>query len=418
MKMIHPLAHRSAMWLRMAVICTITMSVALIASCSTDTEFILEDDTTFDAVEELARGTSVRFYMWGGDARINQWIDSFVKNEMMERYDIRVERVGEDAGIFVNKLITEKQAGRESGSIDLVWINGENFRNARESDVLFGPFVDLLPNYSMYVDTDAAVLDFAYPVDGYEAPYGRAQFVFEYDAKVTSPPSSFAALPDWVREHPGKFTYPQPPSFTGSAFIRQALYAVTGGHEQYMSGFDAELFADRSEALWEYLNKLEPFLWKSGTTYPKDKAPLDLMFQRGEVLINMSYHQADASGRIQNGQYPETVRTFVMDEGSLYNTHFLAIAFNAPNAPGAMVLANFLMSPEAQYHKNDPANWGDFSILDFDKLPVAYQKRFSSLDLGIATLDAQLLRSVAVPEIPSEYVVALERGWEEHVLRD
>ena len=30
-------------------------------------------------------------------------------------------------------------------------------------------------------------------------------------------------------EHPGRFTYPAPPDFTGSVFVRQALYAVSGG---------------------------------------------------------------------------------------------------------------------------------------------------------------------------------------------
>ena len=86
-------------------------------------------------------------------------------------------------------------------------------------------------------------------MQGYEAPYGRAQFVLEYDsAKVPNPPKNFAELKDWVKKNPGKFTYPKPPDFTGSAFIRQAFYAVTGGHRQYMAGFDKELYGRNSGA--------------------------------------------------------------------------------------------------------------------------------------------------------------------------
>ena len=51
-----------------------------------------------------------------------------------------------DASVFVNRLLTEKQAGQSRGTIDLVWINGENFRTARQADLLYGPFTQLLPN--------------------------------------------------------------------------------------------------------------------------------------------------------------------------------------------------------------------------------------------------------------------------------
>jgi len=35
-----------------------------------------------------------------------------------------------------------------------------------------------------------------------------------------------------------------------SAFIRQVFYAVSGGHSQYMKGFDEELFKKQSQKLW------------------------------------------------------------------------------------------------------------------------------------------------------------------------
>ena len=375
-------------------------------------------ESSYDEIQESARDTKVSFYMWGGDARINAWIDGYASNQLAEQYGISLKRVAEDASIFVNKLITERQAGRREGSIDIVWINGENFKNARQAGVLFGPFLDKLPNYQKYIDPDTVAYDFGFPVEGYEAPYGRAQFVFEYDsALLPDPPDTFEALSQWVKRNPGRFTYPQPPSFTGSAFIRQAFYAVTGGHEQYMDGFDEALFRRNKEKLWHYLNEIKPYLWQEGKTYPKEKASMDLLFQRGEVSLNMSYHQADAYGRILDGQYKATIKTFVMKDGSLYNTHFTAIPFNAPNKPGAMVAANFLMSPEAQYGKNLPENWGDFTVLDITKLSPELRRRFDSIDLGEATLPQDVLSKYAVPEIPSQYVELLESGWEENVLK-
>jgi putative spermidine/putrescine transport system substrate-binding protein len=380
-----------------------------------------EDLTTlaFEEIVERARGSEVRFYMWGGSETVNGWIDGFVTEEMERRYGIAVVRVPMDAAVFVNKLLTEKQAGRDRGTIDLLWINGENFRNAREADLLFGPFLELLPNFEAYVDPSTAESDAGFPVDGYEAPWGKAQFNFVVDtARAPDYPTSFAGLREWVRANPGRFTYPQPPDFTGSAFIRQAFLALTGGYEQYADGFDAELFARNVPLLWEYLNDIEPYLWQEGRSYPRDLAALDTLFERGEIDFAMSFTQTNAATRIANGRYPATVTSFLMTDGALANTHFVAIPFNAPNTPGSLVLANFLLSPEAQYSKNRLENWGDFTVLALDRLQPEERRRFEALDLGAATVPLSEFDRYSVSEIPAAYWEALERRWETEVRLD
>ena len=63
-----------------------------------------------------------------------------------------------------------------SGTCDLVWINGANFRRMREEDTLFGPFAEALPSADYYDFTsDAIAYDFGYPTDGYEMPYNSAR---------------------------------------------------------------------------------------------------------------------------------------------------------------------------------------------------------------------------------------------------
>jgi putative spermidine/putrescine transport system substrate-binding protein len=230
-------------------------ALVILFSCSPENSKEVPD--TWDEIVSSAAGATVQFYMWSGSAEINSWIDGPVSQLLKEEYSIILKRVPSDASVFVNKLINEKAAGKMDGSIDLVWINGENFKNAREADVLYGPFADRLPNFIDYVDADSVATDFGYPVDGYESPYGRAQFVFEYDSAVLeNPPASFAELVEFVRENPGRFTYPQPPDFTGSAFIRQAFYAVSGGADQYLAGFDQQLFDSNSSKLWDYFKRI------------------------------------------------------------------------------------------------------------------------------------------------------------------
>ena len=379
-------------------------------------QIYLDSQPTWEQILSDAQGTQVRFHMWGGSDAINRWIDTFVAPLMLERYGVTLLRVPSDAPLFVNRLISEGDAERAQGTIDLMWINGENFRRAKESEILAGPITQLLPNFLTYVDPATAAFDFGFPTDGFEAPYGRAQFVFEYNPAVSSRPESFQDLPAWVRAHPGRFTYPEPQDFTGNAFIRQAFISLTGGAEQYLAGWDPQLYEANAPILWDFLRDLEPYLWQEGRTYPRDLAFLDTLFENQEVLINMTYTQAQAQARILQGRYPESVRTFVMEEGSLFNTHFTAVAFNSSNPAGALVLANLLMDPEVQLSKNNPENWGDFTVLDLSRLSPEFQRRFSQLDLGPATLPLTTLEAAAVPEIPSEYLEALQRDWYTQVL--
>lgn len=392
--------------------------VVFAAGCGTEEKTKSVSEMSWNEHVASARDTTVRFYMYGGMNNVNDWIDSVVSSAVKDKYGITIERVPMSAPVFMNKMLAEKSAGKTQGSIDLLWINGENFKNARKADLLEGPVTQLLPNYAQYVNPDEAATDFGYPVEGYEAPYGRAQFVFEFDsARTPNPPASFVELKEWVKANPGRFTYPSPPDFTGSAFIRQVFYAVTGGHQQYQKQFDQALFDTNAPKLWAYLNEIAPYLWQEGRAYPKDPAFQATLFSRGEIDMMMAYHPTHAQNRILDGTYPETVRTLVMKEGSIYNTHFTAIPQNAPNKSGALVVMNYLLSPEAQLSKFSPEVWGDFPVLDMQKVPADVVGQFDAVDLGEATLSPAELSAVAVPEIPAEWLEALEKGWEEHVLK-
>jgi putative thiamine transport system substrate-binding protein len=184
------------------------------------------DDTT-----AAARGKVVYWNAWAGDPRINDYI-GWVGGQVRERYGIDLHHVKvTDTADVVSRVLAEKAAGKDrGGSVDLVWINGENFAAMKENRLLYGPFVDRLPNAGL-IDTvgkPTTVVDFTIPTDGLESPWGMAQFVFTYDTEqVTKPPKSAAALLDWAKANPGRFTYPSPPDFIGSTFLKQMLVEVT-----------------------------------------------------------------------------------------------------------------------------------------------------------------------------------------------
>ncbi len=376
-------------------------------SKSQDMDLLLKE---FSQVENEAVDQTINFYMWGGNIIINKWIDTTIIKQLNTRFKITLNRIPMDARDFVK--IMEKEKDLTSGSIDLVWINGGNFKNAKEKNLLFGPFTNKLPNFNKYVDPKTVKIDFGYPTDGYESPWGKVQFVFIYDSINTqNPPKSFKELEFWIKENPGKFTYPHPESFQGAAFLRQLFYAVTGGYEQYLSGYNEEVFIEKSKPFWEYLKRIEPFLWDNGRTYPKDINELETLLSNREIDIFMAYNYASAQNRIVQGIYPQTVRTFIMEEGSLYNTHFLAIPANSKNKAAALVTANFLLSPEIQYLQNLSENWGSMTVLSLNLLDQEYREKFNSIDFGEAVLPLSYLADHAVPEILSDFNDAIERDW-------
>ncbi|CAN5881858.1 ABC transporter substrate-binding protein [soil metagenome] len=376
-------------------------------------------ERSFSDLERAAEGTTVNFFMWGGDQEINAYFDDYVRPKMQEKYDIKVKRTPlPDTADAVNKLLNEKSAGKEEGTIDLVWINGENFATGADADLWFGPWAEELPN-AKYIDWKSPSIsrDFGYPVEGREAPWGKAQFVMIHDsAKVENPPKTMDELLAWTAENPGRFTYPAPPDFTGNAFIEQVFYGVTGQVEPYQKPFDEKVFQEQVPRFNDYLNEVEHNLWRNGETYPESSAKLEELYQNGEVYLSMSYNPQLAQRQIEKGLYPESTRTYLLDGGTLNNTHYVAIPFNAPNKAGAQVLTNFLESPEAQLKKQDPKGWGDLTVLELDRLPEDVRKRFGKLS-GKATLSTEQLQENAVPEARTEWLLALEESWQDEVLK-
>lgn len=93
-------------------------------------------DMTFEEALESAKGKTVNFYGWGGDEKRNNWIDNSIAPKMKEKYDITVNRVPMDIDEINNLLLNENNAGKD-GSIDVIWINGENFAAAKKQGFLF-----------------------------------------------------------------------------------------------------------------------------------------------------------------------------------------------------------------------------------------------------------------------------------------
>lgn len=390
-----------------------TLSLIFMVGCSSNSAKKTEDILNKDQkeIEKLAKGSTVNFYGWGGNEVLNKWFDTYVIPNMKEKYDISVKRVGMDIDTIMNKLLSEKKLQNDNGNIDVFWLNGENFKSAKDNDLLFGPFTSKIENYEKYVDTKSKDIttDFGTPVDNMESPWGKATFtVFKNGEKVENQITDTKSLKEAIMKNPGKFTYPAPPDFTGSAFVRNIIYDTVGYEKVANLPEDEKQVKEAIQPAINYLNEIKPYLWNKGETYPATIAQLDNMYSDGEVYFTMTYSPNTVKGKIDSNEYSKDTEIIAFDKGNISNTHFLTIPENAPNKEGAMVLINFLMSIDAQASKTNTANWGDMTVLDMNKVPNEEKSKFSETAEFGKTL----------PELNAGLVPIIEKIWTEEVLQN
>nr|WP_246041441.1 ABC transporter substrate-binding protein [Peteryoungia ipomoeae] len=376
-----------------------------------------QEPADWASIEKAASGQTVYFNAWGGSENINAYLE-WVGTEMKSRYGVTVVQVKlEDTASAVSKVIAEKAAGKnEGGSVDLIWINGENFVSMKKQGLLHSPgWATSLPNWA-HVDFEnqpTILTDFIEPTEGLESPWGGAKMVFFHDSartEASAMPDNAAGLVDWAKKNPGRFSYPAPPDFIGSSFLKQVLSEVIADPSKLAKPVSEETFEADVEPLFAYLDQLHPVAWRGGKAFPQNYPDMKQKLADGELDIIFAFNPAEASSGIKAGELPETVRSFTFSGGTLGNTHFVAIPYNANAKEGALLTANFLISPEAQLRKQDPAYWGDPTVLSMAKLPEAERASFAALDLGVATLSPDKLGPV-IAEPHASWMERIEVEW-------
>ncbi|MBE3511130.1 ABC transporter substrate-binding protein [Enterobacter cloacae complex sp. I2] len=359
---------------------------------------------SWQSIQQQASGQTVWFNAWGGDEAVNRYLN-WVSGEVKTHYAINLKIVHlADAADAVKRIQTEQAAGRSrNGSVDLLWVNGENFRTLKEANLLLTGWAQTLPNWR-YVDTRKPVTeDFALPTEGAESPWGGAQLTFiARKSSMPTPPADPRALLVYAQQHPGKVSYPRPPDFTGTAFLEQLLLALTA-HPEALKKAPDNTFVQVTAPLWRYLDTLHPLLWREGNDFPPSPARMDTLLASGSLNLSLTFNPAHAQQKVASGELPADSYSFGFSRGMIGNVHFVAIPANASASAGAKVVANFLLSPQAQIRKADPAVWGDPSVLDGEKLPATAAKQLRAFTPS-DTPDV-------LPEPHAAWVNALEQEW-------
>tara|TARA_R110002072_G_scaffold136124_3_gene278324 strand:- start:29066 stop:30322 length:1257 start_codon:yes stop_codon:yes gene_type:complete len=396
-------------------ICLLALGVVLTSGAASTLSAQSPDASDWAAVVQAADDQDLFFYAWGGDPQINDYL-AWVSRRVNELHGIRMTHVRlSDTADAVSRILAERQAGTmQGGAVDLLWLNGENFASLKQNDLLFGPWAEQLPNFAL-VNADAnpdVRADFTVPVEGYESPWLRAHLVFYYDsAYVDSAPRNMAALLDWARQHPGEFTYPRPPNFLATTFLKQALLELIDDPEPLYRPVDESDFETLTAPLWAFLDALHPLLLRQGRTFPTSGAELRRLMADGETALAMSFNPTEAVNSVIRNELPDSVRTTVPDRGTLANVSFVAIPFNASHKAPAMVTANFLLSVEAQLRAQDPRHLGSTPVIDIAVLSAADQQQFAAMRQEHPAAPSLMSENGQLQEPHPSWMAALETAW-------
>lgn len=405
-------------WVALAAVSLVTVMCTLAACAAPDPDPVQAAPASWDEIADQARGQTVSLWMYGGDEQGNTYVDD-VLAPAAQQAGVTLRRVPiADTADALNRVLAERQAGVTDGDVDLVWVNGDNFGTGKQAGAWLCGWTDSLPNMAL-TDPDDPLLtnDFGTPVDGCESPWHKAQFTVVYDAdKVADPPTDFLGLLAWAQANPGRFTYPAPPDFTGSVFLREALIAVSGGPQNVPLQFSQQDYDRLAPPLFARLNALKPFLWRAGATYPQTSSELNDLYAGGQVDMTMTYGPATLTELVADGTYPPQTKVLTLTDGTVGNASFLAIPSTSGSSAGARVVANLALSPQQQLAKATPEVWGQFTVLDLDRLSAADRAAFDALPASPVVPPYDVLARDAHAELAAEWVAPLDEGWRRNVL--
>jgi len=418
-----PMLKRLTRYSTYAMVMSICIGISA-STASPTTANINQDLSPWQQIEAQGSNQDVYFYAWGGDPQINAYLQ-WVADQVDDKYNINLVHVKlSDTSEAVSRVLAEKSAHNDDqGSVDLIWINGANFATMSESSLLLKQWANKLPNFALTdPDNNPTVnFDFGVPTNGMEAPWGQASLTFYYDSLSTSkPPTTLTELTTWTAQNPGRFSYPKPPDFLGMSFLKYVLVmlheqqdAQTGKNTSAQLNLPAteENTALVLDPLWAFLDGFHPTLWRNGEQFVQTGAQMRRLVDDTELSLAFTFSAPEVPAAVQRYDLPQSIRSYAMSDGSLSNTHFVAIPYNASHPQAAQLVANFLMSPEAQAKKQTPSVWGDKSVLVQSTLSPAQQALFKTKQPHPSALAFDSVKRTVSEPHPS-WVEAIQQGWQ------
>ena len=402
----------------------------------------LAGELSWEEIQEQAKiEGEVNWFYWGGSEELNTWIDTVVVPDLaklgIKLNSSRIVNTRDAVDLILAEVATGHEIGQ--GSVDAIWINGENFFSLASQELTFGSFADKLPNSKYFFldpeDTRAKInlYDLGYPTKAHEIPWSGEQYICTIDTArlpSESAPKDFQDLAAYLKQNPSRFTYIKPPHFEGNTFVQSVLYAFNPDGTTFepfqlsAEELGVEEFTRIATPGFEFLKGLEPFLLggsgkegkRGSPIYPENGAVNETLFVNGEVDMFCRFGVYDTAIGIENGSLPETARNIIFPQkGMLTNKSFITIPINSPHPSAALVLANYLSEPSNQISKL--ATVGFPIGLDTPLLSKEEQLAVAEAAPSLQGVNLIELADAAVPDTNALLIDIIEQVWIDYIER-
>lgn len=401
------------------------------------TEFLAGKLKWEEVVARAKKEGKVNYYHWGGNDELNVWTDSVAIPETARAGVTLVPKRIAGTKEAVDLVIAEARSGRGlgKGSVDVIWLNGENFYTLKQQSLLFGSFAKLLPNSKNFEwdekDPRAQLnfRDFGVETELKEMPWSGQQYVCAVNRAFIKPadtPTTFPELKAYLEKNPGKFTYVKPPNFAGNTFVQAALYAFnpdgTGGQpfQKTREQLGAAEIARLIKPGMQFLKDLEPLLLGGApgklAQHPASAAAAQPLFRNREIHMTCSFGLYAVATQRATGNYPETAEEIIFPKGNMIkNKNYLVIPANAPNPAAALVFIDYMSSVESQVSKlkllgNPPG-------VDAWRLQPADAKRLAEVEPPHFGVTAADLDANIAPDTNASLIDVIKGVWLEYIER-
>ncbi len=303
----------------------------------------------------------VYFHAWGGSDEVNQylrWSAQQLRAEGIDLVHVKVADISETVAL----LLRENAHQQAAGAVDLLWLNGENFHALKAAGALRGELSAAVPNSVLLDPTLGWQDDFGIATDDFELPWGVGQFhllVRGQQPERMSPAQFLTA----ASSNPGRLSYPKPPEFHGTTFLKLLLLELNDHHPALYEAPKATQQEQLLAPLWAYLEQLHPLLWRAGRQFPVSAAQQQQLLAQGVLDNAVSFNPGELASAQRAQRLPTTIRPLLIGQRAITNSHYLAVPTTAANADAALQVINFMLSETAQQRKQAADGWGDTSVI-------------------------------------------------------
>ncbi len=366
-------------------------------------------------VLDSADGTSATLYHNLESEDKLEWLEKTVKTRL-ESSGITLRLEKKPIMELIDKLEQEKINEIESGTIDLILVDGSDMAMLYEKDLVYGPFLNKVPNYHTNVNPED--YEFMY-AEGQELNYSalpvfRNQLAMVYDEDVLDePPATLEEMIDLIMASPGSFTFPMPDDQSGRQFM-ETFFATFSDYETLyrVNPTREEVEAAVVPAL-EKLRVLKNALYKKGEIYPADEEQQDMLFFEGQIGFALTTNPVKASKRSRIETYPFGARAFIPAGGTVGDTMYMVIPFNSANKSAGMIFANETLTADVQLAKYKPSEGSDLPVVDTSRMDSAEAKKLTTVTIKRADIKQADLLAGRIPDMPERTSMILAEIWRE-----